>query len=99
MPAGAVLAREGSAPHGFVIVLTGAATVASGGRIRSGLLAGDHFGDIALLHGRANPATVVAETPMHLAVVDPGEFSGLIERCPSLARAVFDDLACRPDAA
>ena len=35
------------------------------------------------------------ETAMTLAVVSPGEFNGLLDRCPTLARAVLSSLASR----
>jgi CRP/FNR family cyclic AMP-dependent transcriptional regulator len=95
VPGGAVLAREGAAGREFVIVLTGGASVTSGGREISALLAGDHFGEFALLDDGINTATVVAHTPMALAVVSPGEFDGLLDRCPTLARAVLSSLANR----
>jgi CRP-like cAMP-binding protein len=92
VPVGAVLAEEGMPARQFAIVLSGAATVVTGGRITSALLAGDHFGDVAVLDGASSPATVVAETPMRLAVVSPGEFVALLES-PTVARAVLDTLA------
>lgn len=95
VPEGAVLAREGGPGHEFVIVLTGGATVTSGGREISALLAGDHFGDLALLDNGISDVTIVAATPMALAVVSPGEFTGLLDRCPTLARAVLSSLANR----
>ena len=90
-----MLAREGAPGHEFVIVLTGGAAVTRGGREISALLAGDHFGDVALLDDGVSAATVVAQTPMTLAVVNPGEFNGLLDRCPTLARAVLNGLANR----
>jgi CRP-like cAMP-binding protein len=94
VPAGTVLARAGSVGREFAIVLTGAA-VASAGRQESALLAGDHFGDVALLDAGPTPATVVAETPMTLAVVSPRDFPLVLDRCPTITRAVLDGLAER----
>ena len=98
VPAGAVLARAGSVGREFAIVLTGAA-VATSGRQESALLAGDHFGDVALLDAGPTPATVIAATPMTLAIVGPTEFSAVLDRCPTIARAVLDGLAGRLRAA
>ncbi len=99
VPAGAVLARQGSTAREFVIVLTGAATVVSDGRTTSGLLAGDHFGAIELLDRGANPATIFAETPMRLAVVGRAAFPALLDASPVLARTVLSSLASRVRAA
>lgn len=93
VPTGAVLAHEGTLHRQFVIVLSGAATIRRGGRVKSALLAGDHFGDVDLLDDRPNSATVVAETPMKVAVVGPAEFGPLLERSPSIARAVLGTMA------
>jgi CRP-like cAMP-binding protein len=94
VPAGTVLAHAGSVGREFAIVLTGAA-VATTGRHESALLAGDHFGDVALLDAGPNPATVVAATPMTLAVVGPSDFSAVLDRCPTITRSVLDGLAGR----
>jgi CRP/FNR family cyclic AMP-dependent transcriptional regulator len=99
VPAGTMLARQGAPGHEFVIVLTGAATVLTGNRVTSALLAGDHFGDVALLDNGTNPMSVVAETAMRLAVVGRTEFGSLLDRCPSVARAVLNTLAGRLRAA
>jgi CRP-like cAMP-binding protein len=95
VPAGAVLARQGRPGREFAIVLTGGASVFADGRLASALLAGDHLGDVALLETGHSPATVVAETPMTLAVVGATEFNTLLERSPSVARAVLSSLASR----
>jgi CRP-like cAMP-binding protein len=93
VPAGTVLAQDGGFGRQFGIVLTGAATITTPGRPESALLAGDHFGADALLDvGRAQ-ATVVAATRMTLAVVGPSDFSAVLERCPSITRAVLDEFA------
>ena len=95
VPAGTVLAREGTLHRQFVIVLAGGATVRRGERVTSALLAGDHFGDVGMFEDGPNPRSVVAETPMTLAVVGPAEFGPLLERSPSIAKAVIDGLASR----
>lgn len=94
VPAGTVLAQEGSIGREFAIVLTGAA-VATSGRQESALLAGDHFGELALLDVGLVPATVVAATPMTLAVVGPSDFPVVLDRCPTIARSVLAGLAGR----
>jgi CRP-like cAMP-binding protein len=88
-----VLAEQGSIGRQFVIVLTGAATVAAAGRPESALLAGDHFGEDALLDMGPTPATVVAATHMTLAVVGPADFGAVLESCPTVTRSVLDGLA------
>lgn len=93
VPAGAVLPQHGR--RQFAIVLTGAATLLADDGRESALLAGDHFGEGALLGVGPSDGTVVAATPMSLAVVAPTEFHVLLERSPALLRAVLDGLAHR----
>jgi CRP-like cAMP-binding protein len=93
VPAGTVLAQQGSTGREFAIVLTGAATVATVGRPESALLAGDHFGADALLDLGPNSETVVAATPMTLAVVGPTEFGAVLDGCPTITRSVLSGLA------
>ena len=91
VPAGTVLATQGAHDLDFAIVLTGGATVHANGRVVSALLAGDHFGDTALLTNTSSPATVIAETEMALAVVGPAEFDGLLDMSPTLTRNVLGE--------
>jgi CRP-like cAMP-binding protein len=93
--AGRELTVEGRAGHEFLIVLDGRATVRAGGVAVATLTAGDYFGEIALLDDGPRTATVVAETPMTLAVVGQREFSALLDEVPGLARQVLRGLAHR----
>ncbi len=97
--AGTVLTVEGRRRPEFAIVLAGTATVYRAGLVIATLRAGDHFGEIALLRGRASRATIVAAAPMVLAAVSPADFDGLLAASPTVARAVFGELAGRVRAA
>jgi CRP-like cAMP-binding protein len=93
--AGTVLARQGRPGHEFVIVLDGSASVTVDGVHVATLGPGDHFGEIALLDDGPRTATVLAETPMVLAVVDRRGFTALLAEVPTLARTVLVGLARR----
>jgi CRP/FNR family cyclic AMP-dependent transcriptional regulator len=95
VPAGTVLATEGERRLDFGIVVEGTATVRSGTHDLVALQPGDHFGEVALLDDGPSLVTVIAATPMTLAVVGPAEFGSLLERSPAVARAVLSGLARR----
>jgi CRP-like cAMP-binding protein len=56
-----VVLREGDSGDSLYIVLAGRARATIAGRQVATLLAGDSFGEIAVLHGVARQATIVAE--------------------------------------
>jgi CRP-like cAMP-binding protein len=93
--AGTVLTTEGQPGHEFVIVLDGTGAVSVNGDLVATLRAGDYFGEIALLDGGPRTATVVAETPMALAVVVRPDFTRLLDEVPALSHSVLAKLAQR----
>jgi NADH dehydrogenase len=59
---------------------------------------GDHFGDVAILEGAAHPtyrASVKAETPLDLIVIQPADFTGLAESLGALHRELENSLFAR----
>jgi CRP-like cAMP-binding protein len=95
VPAGTVLAHEGTLHRQFVIVLSGGATVRMGDRVRSALLAGDHFGDVTKFDDGPSGVSVVAETPMKVAVVSAADFGPMLDSSPTLTRHVLAELAAK----
>jgi CRP/FNR family transcriptional regulator, cyclic AMP receptor protein len=89
------LTRQGAAGHEFVIILSGVASVLVDGRCVATLGAGDHFGEMSLLDDGPRTASVVAETPMRIAVVARWNFAALLEQVPTIARSVLTGLARR----
>ena len=62
------------------------------------LTKGDHFGDPALFEGGANPtyrASVKAETPLDLIVIDAADFTGLTDSLGALRRELEHSLFAR----
>jgi len=86
--AGAVLAAEGDFGHAFFAVEEGSADVLRGDERISGLVAGDVFGEIALLSSGRRTASVVAVTPMRLITLFKRDLWQIEKRYPALA----DDL-------
>jgi CRP-like cAMP-binding protein len=95
VPEGKVLAREGEPGREFYVILDGKAAVSIDGRDVATLGPGDFFGEMALLDQGPRVATVVASTPMDVAVLDPREFATLIEEHPAVARKVLKVMAQR----
>lgn len=95
VPAGRVVTEEGARSQGFFLIVSGCAAVTIAGLERSRLGPGAFFGEMALLDGTPEPATVTALTPMLLRVATPQEFADLREVRP-LTRAILETLAARP---
>lgn len=94
-PAGKALVTEGEPGHEFLVVLEGSATAFARGAAVARFGPGDCFGELALLDNGPRTATVIADTPVRLAVVGQGEFDALLDRVPILARRVLAGLARR----
>jgi CRP-like cAMP-binding protein len=92
---GYVLTREGRRGYEFFVILEGAASCTIDGERVNTMTTGDFFGEVALLDGGTRSATVVAETPMKVIVIDSREFSGMIGDAPSAAREIMTTLAHR----
>lgn len=95
VPADRVLTREGQRGHEFFLIVEGTAKVSVRGRRRATLGAGDFFGEMALLDAGPRTATVTAQEPMTLYVLDAREFASMIQQSPSVARKIMRALAAR----
>ena len=92
---GYVLTREGRRGYEFFVILDGTATCTIEGEAVGTMTTGDFFGEVALLDGGTRSATVVADTPMTVIVIDSREFSGMLGDAPSAAREIMTALAHR----
>ena len=92
---GQVLARLGERGREFMLILEGVARVelSNGRRLKLG--PGDFFGEMSLIDGEPRSATVVAETPMHLLVINHREFWSLLYEIPQIARKIMVALSQR----
>jgi CRP-like cAMP-binding protein len=95
VPAGKMLTEEGKPGNEFMIVLGGTAEARRNGRKVASFGPGDYFGEIALLDPGVRTATIVATSPMTLAVIAPNEFSALLEEVPTLSRKIMRGMARR----
>jgi hypothetical protein len=91
-----VLVREGARRRQFVIVLDGTAEVWRHGQLIDEIGAGGFFGEITLVQGGSEPATVVAATAMTVDVIARREFATLYADIAPLGRRIDHELDRRP---
>ncbi|HLI73379.1 MAG TPA: cyclic nucleotide-binding domain-containing protein [Acidimicrobiales bacterium] len=89
VPAGTVLAKRGEPGLELFVVVEGHAIVARKGRRLAVAGPGSFFGELALLDGGKRAVTVVAETDMHLLVLQRREFNRLYQSSPAIIRKVL----------
>lgn len=94
-PAGTVLTRQGRLGREFILIVEGTARVERDGVDVGHLGPGDFFGEMSLIDGKPRLASVIAETPCELLVVDRHTFSPLLETVPGLQRAMMLNLVSR----
>ncbi len=89
VPAGYHLLNQGSFPHEFFVILDGTVIVERGGEPLATLGIGDFFGEIAIVEDDRRTATVVAETPLRLAVMSTREFDSMRAELPLVESRVL----------
>ncbi|MGH2629263.1 MAG: cyclic nucleotide-binding domain-containing protein [Actinomycetota bacterium] len=90
---GAAIVKEGDPGDSFYVVLVGQAKITVKGRTVHRALPGDHFGEISLLDGGERTATVKAETPMTLLMIQRRNFLKALEQDPEVAISLQESLA------
>jgi CRP-like cAMP-binding protein len=95
VPAGKVLIRQGDAGDDLMVIVSGQVGVERDGARINQLGPGDFFGEIALIERGPRTATVTAEAPTRLLVVNHRDFHALMEEFPAVAAEVLVALAHR----
>jgi CRP/FNR family cyclic AMP-dependent transcriptional regulator len=93
--AGTLLTAEGEAGRECGFILEGTAAVQHDDEVVALLGPGDHYGEMALLDAGPRTATIVAQTPMTLAVMSAREFDELLYRVPAVGRRIMRSLSER----
>jgi CRP-like cAMP-binding protein len=93
--AGTELAREGFAPLQFVLLVDGTASVRRGGRLIARLGPGSAIGELSLLDGGAQSATVTADEDCAVLAVAANEFRAMLDESPGFAKNLLKSLAQR----
>lgn len=92
---GSLLVEQGALGHEFFFILEGTAVVSRNGRKVATLGPGKYFGELALLDRQPRSASVIAETPMRLLVLEQRAFNGLLEEAPAIGRKLLAAMAER----
>lgn len=97
VPEGFLLASEGRFAYEFFIIEDGVAAVMKDDQRIGELGPGDFFGEIALVETERRTATVVASTPMLLAVMHRRDFSRMEHDLPTVSERIRSAARARLD--
>lgn len=92
---GAILTVEGRPGGEAFVIAAGTATAKLRGKKLATLSEGNFFGEMSLLDHGPRTATITADTPMTLLVLDPRGFIQLLDEIPAVARKILRVLAER----
>ena len=92
---GKVLTREGQSGQEFFVIVDGQARVERNDQLLRIMQSGDFFGEIALIDGGPRTATVIAQGPVRLLVLNRREFQELLREFPNIQIKVLQALAQR----
>ena len=95
VPPGKVLIRQGELGDDLMVLVKGLVVVERDGEKINKLGTGEFFGEIALIERGPRTATVTAETPCRLLVLNHRSFHALMEEFPEVAASVLLTLAHR----
>jgi CRP-like cAMP-binding protein len=95
VPAGKVLIRQGEHGDDMMVIVSGEASVDRDAARINQLGPGEFFGEIALVAGGPRTATVTAQTPTRLLVLNRRDFHALMDEFPAVAIKVLLTLAHR----
>ena len=94
-PAGKVLCSEGQSGADFFVLLAGAADVTRGTKKITKMVAGDFFGEIALIDGGKRTATVTTTAPSRCLVLGPRQFQNVLHQNTDIAHSIMKALTLR----
>jgi CRP-like cAMP-binding protein len=97
--AGRVLTRQGTLGREFFLILEGGARVERDGKVIARLGRGDFIGEMSIIDGKPRSATVIAESPTALLVVERRCFVALLDTVPGLQKKLLVSLSERLRAA
>ena len=85
-PAGTAVGREGDEDGvGFFVVVSGEASVHTGGREVGAVGPGDHFGALSAIDGGPRTASVRAKTELRCLIITAARFHELVHDHPGVA--------------
>jgi len=94
-PAETVLTQQGEPGFEFCLLVGGSARCLVDEKLVATLPTGDFFGEMSLLDRGPRHATVIADEPVRLIVLDAREFSSLLDTSPTIAKKLLKSFAVR----
>ena len=92
---GATLVTQGEPGAEAFVILQGACRVLRNGRKVGEIEAGGVVGELSMLNRGPRNATVVAETPLEVAILERRDFLKMLESSPTITRKLLERLAAR----
>jgi cAMP-dependent protein kinase regulator len=93
--AGTAIVREGDAGNEFFVLMMGTATVTRHGHEVGNLEPGNYFGELALFDPAPRNATITADVPLTVAVMERNRFQAALDSVPALRDALLTGMARR----
>jgi CRP-like cAMP-binding protein len=93
--AGTEVVREGETGNEFFLLMMGTATVSRQGDDVAHLEPGDYFGELALFDPAPRNATITADVPLTVAVLERDRFQAALDSVPALRDALLRGMARR----
>lgn len=90
-----IIIRKGDEGDSMFLVIRGAVKVHDGDRVLATLIAGEYFGEYALIDSYTRSASVTATQPTLLLQLSKDRFDGIMERYPKLKDVVLKELIQR----
>lgn len=87
--------RQGDFGHELVIIIEGTASVIRDGRKVATVGPGDFVGEMAVLQSQKRNASIVADTELHVLVIDQRVLDTLLDDIPGMARRLLKVVALR----
>jgi CRP-like cAMP-binding protein len=89
------LTEQGERGREFFVIVSGTARCEVDGREVSRFQHGGFFGELALIADAQRSATIIAETPMEILVLDRNEFTPLLRAAPDVTIKILRAVAAR----
>jgi CRP-like cAMP-binding protein len=93
--AGTEIVREGDTGNDFFVLMMGTATVTRHGHEVGRLEPGNFFGELALFDPAPRNATITADVPVTMAVMERNRFQAVLDSVPALRDALLMGMARR----
>jgi CRP-like cAMP-binding protein len=95
LEAGSEIVREGDTGDDFYVLMMGTATVRRQGHDVGNLEPGDFFGELALFDPAPRNATITADVPVTMAVMERSRFQAALDAVPAIRDALLKGMARR----